>query len=382
MRAFPSGFSYLVLGLIVVVDAVWLAVTGISLRTDLLSGRILLLAALAAGVLASAFLLPGGTRVADYAERIGLVVQGLVFVNVAWMACHVLNYVSMTTAIPYADAMLASWDAALGFDWLAYFRLVVAMPVTSEALRFSYNLFMPAALISVAVLALSGDLRRCGFLIEAFFITAVCCIAVGMFFPAEGAPMHFLRGSVPDSELLAHPGLYHLDALQSLRSRSVTSLDPQNLPGLVTFPSFHTAGGIVIAVSFWRTLWFWPAGGYALVMIASTPIFGAHYLVDLIAGTAVAAAVVWGLARTQHYRSVLGSGTTRRRPPRPSEFREPFPGGVRGGCAPVPIVVRQEPCRSCTTIPASTRSSSASPSAPGRAPRRAGSPTTFQPSPR
>jgi len=94
-----------------------------------------------------------------------------------------------------------------------------------------------------------------------------------------------------------------------LREGQVVAIDPTRLPGLVTFPSFHTAGGIVVATAFWRTRWFIPVAIYTAFMIASTPIYGAHYAIDLVAGAVVAVAVMAALSSLTCYRGVLGRGS-------------------------------------------------------------------------
>jgi membrane-associated phospholipid phosphatase len=47
-----------------------------------------------------------------------------------------------------------------------------------------------------------------------------------------------------------------------------------------------------------------PVLAYTVVMIASTPIFGSHYFVDLIAGTAVALAVMATIRNQPRYAAL------------------------------------------------------------------------------
>jgi membrane-associated phospholipid phosphatase len=58
-------------------------------------------------------------------------------------------------------------------------------------------------------------------------------------------------------------------------------------------PSFHTICGLLIVYACRGHRYLWLAAvAYATVMIASTPIMGGHYFVDLIAGALLTAAVV------------------------------------------------------------------------------------------
>ena len=76
----------------------------------------------------------------------------------------------------------------------------------------------------------------------------------------------------------------------------MTSIQLNNLEGLITFPSFHTAIAILFAWAVWRTPYVWFAGLVTnVLMILSTPLSGSHYVIDL-AGGAVVATVAIALA--------------------------------------------------------------------------------------
>lgn len=69
----------------------------------------------------------------------------------------------------------------------------------------------------------------------------------------------------------------------------MTAIQLNNLEELVTFPSFHTACGVLFAWALWRVRYLWIVGLILnVLMIASTPISGSHYLIDVIAGAGVA----------------------------------------------------------------------------------------------
>jgi len=54
--------------------------------------------------------------------------------------------------------------------------------------------------------------------------------------------------------------------------------------GLVSLPSFHTALGVLFCLTLRHSRLGWPCLLLNLLMIASTPVMGGHYLVDLLAG--------------------------------------------------------------------------------------------------
>jgi len=307
MRTFPRACPYIVLSTVAAASAAWLIADGVSVVARSLVWPAAVLAAVIAYLARIRRFPPRAGRLAALMERQATALTGMIFLQVAWMTLLIFNHLAMTVRWPLADGTLAGWDAALGFDWVEYLILVASNPSLSDVLALSYNALTPLSIAAFLVLAFSEDRLRCAYFVEAFFLSALVCIVAGSFFPAEGAAMHYLRGAVPEAALRGMPGLYHLDALHYLRGGAPFALEPLQLSGLVTFPSFHTAGAIVIATAFLRTRWFWPSFAYAAVMIAATPIFGSHYFCDLIAGAAVAAGVLAVLARSGHYRGVLDS---------------------------------------------------------------------------
>jgi membrane-associated phospholipid phosphatase len=83
-----------------------------------------------------------------------------------------------------------------------------------------------------------------------------------------------------------------LEHLFALREARTFVIDPTQLAGVATFPSFHTALALMTAAA-WRDVPTIRAAMFAwqaLVIVSTIPI-GGHYVVDLIAGAAC-----WGVA--------------------------------------------------------------------------------------
>lgn len=227
------------------------------------------------------------------ASRLILLASGLAFLILAWDVIRLLNHTSMALAWPLADSLLARWDAALGLDWQAYFNWVGTSPVWRWLLAKSYTSLTFLSLLVYVLMCLFSNLRRSVYFLETFTFTAVFCTLVGSLFPARAA-VDFYLGPVADlSAFPMEPGLYHLSSLERLRSGAPVELVLGNLPGLVTFPSFHTAAGLLMVAATWRSWLVAPTGVYAAVMVASTPVYGGHYFIDLLAGAAVALFIAW-----------------------------------------------------------------------------------------
>lgn len=291
VRVWPA-WALALLGLVAAIDSVWLLATPITLFA-------LILAFPVAGAVTIAILLER----ARLAPKVHMLLSGVAFMLAAWPALRIYNHLVMTTALPLADARLAGWDSALGFDWLGYLLWLDRHPMLLEAMDWAYGgLIAYSAAAFVLLLLLVGVARAREFVLL-FLLTAVAASTIGLFFPALAAMKYFS----PDPDLFQNIrpnlGTYHIAKLERLRTLAGPLLDLRYMPGLTTFPSFHTAMGVLVV---WcsrgsRPL-FVPMLALNALMIASTPAFGSHYFVDVLAGIAVAAAAIVLLRRVDRER--------------------------------------------------------------------------------
>ncbi len=219
--------------------------------------------------------------------------EAILILTIGWIVLRLFNHLAMTAQVPYQDNLLMSWESYLGTDWLAYFNYVYTHPFLRETLDLAYSSLTPVSAVALFCLLLMGKFSHARFFIVAFIYTAILATFAGAFFPAFAA----VSSLVPDIDQYQAfnkiPGTYHIGYLEQLRATSgeiVISLD--KMPGLTTFPSFHTSAGIILIAAFWRTILFIPALAYASLMIASTPVFGGHYFIDLVGGVALAVLVI------------------------------------------------------------------------------------------
>jgi len=241
-------------------------------------------------------------------DRLNVLLETLVFLNLAFLNLRLLNHLTMTTALPFADERLDAWDRALGFDWIGCFEFVRDRPLLIRLFDRSYASLTSLSILAVLILIGSGHLPRARFFLETFFVTAFLSILIGAFFPAEAAVAFLLKDPSAYRNFPVEPGIYHISHLQSLRAAGgEILLRPSILPGLVTFPSFHAAAGIIPCTAFFGTWAFWPVLFYSAVMIGSTPIFGGHYIVDLVAGIILAVGVLTSMALHRRHRSVFAA---------------------------------------------------------------------------
>lgn len=316
MTIYPGKPCYYVLIGIAVLDFLVLALTNARLDVADIADElifVLLLISLVLAVARTEFKHPTVERVCKRAANF---CQGLVFLQIGWLTIRLFNHLTMkmTAEIDYADGLLVQMDFLIPVGWGAYFELVQSYPAVINMLDRSYTSLTLFSMVAFTAISCFRDIRRSQFFLEAFFFTAVICTAVGMFFPAQGAVMAYLGAAHDFSNFSKAPGLWFVEPLAALRSGQPIMLSVDYLPGLVSFPSFHTAAAIVLAASFWRTVFFLPALIYSAVVIAATPIFGGHYFVDLVGGAVVAVLVVAVLARTNRFRGLLSLRSLRMPP--------------------------------------------------------------------
>jgi PAP2 superfamily len=198
---------------------------------------------------------------------------------------QVLSHLIMSTNLPMADDMLMFWDRSLGFDWLAYSKFSTSNATVTSLLFFAYNQLTFSGLAFVAASLVVLNLRQRS--IEAIYlvvVTALICITSAAFFPAK-ATMALLGDAELLSRLQIGTGVLHVEQLMALRGNGPIFMTPDNMQGLVSFPSFHTCMALIIA---WcsRGRWYTHFIGLAVgaAIIIGTPIFGGHYLVDVLGG--------------------------------------------------------------------------------------------------
>jgi len=279
-------WPWVCLAALAMAEAIWLIATPQSLT----GFTVATLAQLGALVGGAAYL---GRRFRDH-ERIHSLCAGGAFLFAAWPALRLFNHLGMSLALPLADARLAAWDRAIGFDWLGYVRWADGHPMLLEAMAFCYgNLTGYSCLLFLLLVLGREPARRSQELMALFMATALFCTAVGAFFPAVAAMAYYAPPAALFDHIGPHTGSYHLAALHALRSDPAHLLDLARMPGLVTFPSFHTAMGVVAIYCARGTRWlFWPMVAVNALMISATPVFGSHYGIDVIAGAAVAIAAI------------------------------------------------------------------------------------------
>ncbi|MBP6379670.1 MAG: phosphatase PAP2 family protein [Sphingorhabdus sp.] len=216
--------------------------------------------------------------------KLGSALEGLgLYYSLALILMFVLFPLTAMSG-PYADAILSSWDRAIGFDWHSY--LEITRPYT-KLLLLIYNSFgwQPALVILVLAARNSQNILR-QFLMALSFAAAMTAL-IFPFLPAK-APFEFY-GITQDiyPELIATGTRDFLPLMDAVKN-GARVISPETFTGVVAFPSFHAACALLFAWALWNVPYLrWPVALLNIAMIASTPVIGNHYLVDVFAGLVI-----------------------------------------------------------------------------------------------
>jgi membrane-associated phospholipid phosphatase len=211
-------------------------------------------------------------------------------ISVFSSAGALFSYIAMhySSSFDLWDATFASTDEIFYLDWPSLLRWVDTHRSIADILSYAYGSYTQQAIAVVIILSILGQYRRLQMLVLAFQISALSCSAIAAFMPAVGE--YPFRKINPTFEFQWVPSAATSSVPEVMQLRTDTPLIPfDNFQGVITFPSFHAALGFLFLWAFWKTpVVRWIAFILNVTMIASTPIIGGHYFIDVVAGLLVA----------------------------------------------------------------------------------------------
>ena len=205
-----------------------------------------------------------------------------------------LSYLAARAGYPLWDATLAAWDQQIGFDWPAALKTISAHPQLETVLGLAYGSLLPQMIFTTLALGFTGRIARLQTFLSAFIACTLTTIVMSAFLPATG-PWLFLgldpsaaHGFLPTSST-------SWPVFLGLRDGSLHTLHALGSEGIITFPSLHAALAVIFALALWQVpILRWIVLGLNITMLLATPLYGSHYLVDVLAGIAIAV-VCWSL---------------------------------------------------------------------------------------
>lgn len=209
-------------------------------------------------------------------------------------ALAVLHVLAALPALPLADDALARIETILGFDGPAYLAFLAEHPDLARGLALAYHSSGPQIGLVVIALSACGRTARLWAFARLFTLALAACILVSSLLPAAGTYAAAAAQSRPAGEMETIGALWHLDALRALRDGSFHTLALSEIRGLVTFPSFHASLAVLTG---WALMPVPVIGPLALLLNGAIVVAaigaGGHYLPDVMAGAALALALVF-----------------------------------------------------------------------------------------
>lgn len=222
-----------------------------------------------------------------------------------------LSYIANAFNWPLQDQTLLWIDRAMGLNPEAIAAFVNDHQWLEKCFDTGYG-FIKWPLLGVPIiLAMTLRLIRLQQFVLALNVALAVTIVISAFVPAIGT-YYGLNLSPPKSFPFINSSIYaaQLRDILSLRDGSLRQLELFKLAGIVSFPSFHAASAVLYMWALWPVRGFrFAAIAINALMIAATPVIGAHYIVDVIAGIALAVGSIFlakYLFRVHAARSAAG----------------------------------------------------------------------------
>jgi membrane-associated phospholipid phosphatase len=205
-----------------------------------------------------------------------------------------LSYLAASAGLPLQDRLVDAADHALGLDWRALLVWMNAHPPIHDVFNAAYLSFQPQATVTVIALAFTARFLQLRIFVLAFVLATLVTIAISAAVPAQGVWGHY--GLTPGDYPAIMPATreVHLPIFHGLRDGSLRVLTGLGSEGIITFPSLHTALGVIFIAALWPVpLLRWAGLIVNALMIVATPVDGGHYFSDVWAGAAIAAVCLY-----------------------------------------------------------------------------------------
>ena len=231
--------------------------------------------------------------------------EALLFLLMISPPVAMMDYPLQALALPLQDAQFAAIDRALGFDWIAHLTWLSKHPNVSMLLVIAYRSCMVQLAFIIMLLSVYQRFDHLRELLTLFVLTCLIVFVFSTLLPAEGA--YVFHAPSDSIRLLGSKsiGEIHVADIRALRAGTLHDIDLATVQGLVSLPSFHAIFAILLAWSARSYRWlFAPAATWNALVCVSAIAVGGHYLIDIIAGAAIAFAAIFAY-QTQAVAALL-----------------------------------------------------------------------------
>ena len=244
-------------------------------------------------------------------RRIARFMFNLVVIVIYMSGGIMMSYLLVGLNLPLVDAELAAIDRAMGFDWPALIETVSRQTWIGDLSTFFYRASMPFMLVMLFYLGASNRIDRVEEFVMLLIVAGILNGVIAGLLPAAGAYVQYSPSLELVGQVTPTTDAAYMKEFFDLRAGEIRQLTVGNSKGLMTFPSFHTVFSLIMVYALRGTGWIFAfAVVFNLGIIASTPIDGGHYLIDVIAAfglALIAIAITVGLSRWLKAREPLPS---------------------------------------------------------------------------
>ena len=193
----------------------------------------------------------------------------------------VFTYLAATFRLPLRDPELAAVDGWLRFDWVAWFRFVGNSPILRVGLGLAYSSLFVQILVSIFYFCHVDKPDRNQELWSTAAVSLLITALLSALIPAAGAGVYFGASDLPNLTYLPH--------FLALRDGTLTHIAVENMQGIVTFPSYHTVLAVLLTYAYrGQGHMLFAIAALNVLMLLSIPVYGSHYLSDMLAGALIA----------------------------------------------------------------------------------------------
>jgi membrane-associated phospholipid phosphatase len=274
--------------IISVVSFIWMSNEAISVQHGQLGDLLASVATLivSGGVLYSLSRIPRYEKIAAALRlpEISSILGWIALVTAAAEALVIFQFSAVAVGSPLIDSYLLHFDRLLGFSWPAFAAWQMQFPVLNTALAWIYRSYGMQVIVITVILSATRRFEDLSEFAQLFIITALAAILISIPFPATNPK--FIFGLFPGD-------VSEYECFLGLRNGSIRIYDLTRQYGLVSMPSLHAAGAILLAYAVRNVKWLYPC--FLVLntcMVYSAIACGAHYLVDIIAGLTLAVVAI------------------------------------------------------------------------------------------
>ena len=233
-------------------------------------------------------------RVSGRSERISIALVATGILVLFTMVLSIFNYLLLPLHREPFDLYLAQIDTWLGYSWPGIVEFAGQHSYFNELTRYAYVSTLPQIALLVIILGFQGKQKELHEYI--LFIIASGLVTIGFWavFPTFGTSVLYdISGAIEQTARPLVGSAYGAELLR-LGAEGPTYITPEDIEGLVAFPSFHTVLAILTLYAARTT-----SRLFAIVCVINLfvlpgiLIHGGHHLIDVFGGISVAFATIY-----------------------------------------------------------------------------------------